>query len=96
MTGLRCDDLLFVATRTERDELMKAALDMGLTWNPGATDVGDFWNLGEVGSSRVVAIGTRVGSIGPSGSAWNAHHYMALTQATGIIGLPCFPMTPGP
>lgn len=87
VTGLRCDYLLFVATPTERDELMKAALDMGLTWSRGAADVGEFWNLGEVGSSRVVAVRTRVGSIGPSGSARSAHHYMALTQATGIIGL---------
>jgi nucleoside phosphorylase len=87
VTELECDYLLFVATLTERDELMKAALDLGLTWSRGATDVGEFWKLGEVGSSRVVAVRTRVGSIGPSGSSRNAHHYMALTQATGIISL---------
>jgi nucleoside phosphorylase len=87
VTSLECDYLLFVATQTERDELEKAAIDLGLSWTRGKTDVGEFWNLGEVGSSRVVAVRTRVGALGPSGSVRNAHHYVALTQATAIICL---------
>jgi nucleoside phosphorylase len=87
VTGIECDYLLFVATDTERDELMKAALDMGIEWSPGESEVGEFWKLGVIGSSRVVAVRTRVGSIGPAGSARHAHYYMAATQAAGIICL---------
>lgn len=87
VTGLECDYLLFVATDTERDELMKAALDLRLEWSRGESDLGEFWKLGIVGSAHVVAVRTRVGSLGPAGSMRNAHYYMAVTQATGIICL---------
>jgi adenosylhomocysteine nucleosidase len=87
VTGLECDVLLFVATDTEQDELANAALALGFDWSKEVTQRGEFWKLGWVGHHRVVAVRTRVGSIGRSGSTANASYYLAATQATGIVSL---------
>lgn len=52
-----------------------------------ASQRGEFWRLGRVGRQRVVAVRTRIGSIGRSGSTANANFYLAATQATGIVSL---------
>jgi adenosylhomocysteine nucleosidase len=87
VTGLECDILLFVATDTEQEALARAALDLGFEWSMEASKRGEFWKLGRVGRQRVVAVRTRIGSIGRSGSTANAHFYLAATQATGIVSL---------
>ena len=87
MAELVCDVLLFVATDVEQDELRRTALDLGFEWTKDATARGEFWKLGMLGSQRVVAVRTRIGSIGRSGSTANANYYLAATQATAIVCL---------
>jgi len=85
--GLACDVLLFVATDVEQDELRRVALDLGFEWTKDETERGEFWKLGMLGNQRVVAVRTRIGSIGRSGSTANANFYLAATQATCIVCL---------
>jgi len=84
---LNCHYLLFVATGTEKNELKKTAKELGFTFSRRKGRLGRYYDLGTVGVNRVLAVRTEMGPFSHRGSASKAIHYMAETQATGIISL---------
>src|SRR3954464_13345987 len=82
-----CNVLLFVATKTEMNELGHAAEDLGLPWKQQKSKLGRFWDLGELGSQRVVAVKTEVGAFGSSGSARNAIYHLRQAPNASLICL---------
>jgi adenosylhomocysteine nucleosidase len=89
----RCDVLLFVATKTELEELKRAARLRGASFDPIPVAEQEkqlpresYW-LGPIGNDRVIAVKTRMGAIGDGGSAALGLHYVQKTQATSVISL---------
>ncbi len=82
-----CDILLFVATKSEEEALLEAARDRGVRVEARDGPLGAFYWFGEVGPNRVVAVRTAMGPLGFRGSGARAVHYVAATQATGIVSV---------
>lgn len=89
----QCDVLLFVATKTELEELEKSARARGASFDliPVADEEKhlpreSYW-LGMVGDYRIIAVKTRMGAIGDGGSAALGLHYVQRTHATSVICL---------
>jgi adenosylhomocysteine nucleosidase len=89
----QCDLLLFVATPTEREELEAAAKERGGTFEKippepeeKARPRESYW-LGTVGTTRVIAVKTKMGTVGDRASAALGFHYREKTKAQSIICL---------
>lgn len=89
----QCEVLLFVATKTELEQLEQAARTRGATFAPIPVPEHEknlprqsYW-LGKIGSTRVIAVKTRIGAIGDGGSAALGLHYLQKTHATSVICL---------
>lgn len=82
-----CDVLLFVATSTEADELKAVAGELDLPFHKRKSALGSYRDLGTVGSSRVLAVRTDMGAIGPGASAAKAVRFKEVTGARGMISL---------
>ena len=82
-----CDLLIFVATSSEKDQLEQAAKEAGLPFTRRLGRLGYYYDLGRVGTNRVLAVRTAMGPFSERGSAARAIHYLAETQATGLISL---------
>lgn len=88
--GLRpppCDLLIFVATKTEIEQLQRAAADFKLPFEDADGDLGPYYNLGTVGTNRVLVVQTAMGPLTHKGSASRAIYYLLATQATAVIGI---------
>lgn len=88
MAETECDLLLFVATKTELEQLRAAADDRHLTFE-SVDVIGDqsrqsYW-LGEVGTFRTIAVKTRMGALSYGGSAATGFHFMSKTRATQVV-----------
>lgn len=85
---LKCDVLLFFATRTEREQLERGARELGLQFEErNDARVGTYFTLGTIGPNRVRAAKTRMGPFFHQGSASQAILLRAASSATSIIQL---------
>lgn len=82
-----CDYLLTFVTSSEEKALKSAVKARGLPWKRQSSIHGDFYDLGTLGTSHVVAIKTTMGALGPSGAISSAHFYFEKTRATGLISI---------
>src|SRR5205823_3624712 len=83
---LDCDLVLFVAVDSELEQLKTAARILDVRFERRTDDkVGEYYRLGVLGSNRVLAAKTRMGSHDYRGSATQGHLFRAATTATGII-----------
>jgi adenosylhomocysteine nucleosidase len=83
----RCDLLLFVAIRSELEELLRRALEMGLTVSKLHGRESEYYNLDKVGSRNVMVVKTSEGPFSHAGSAAKAIHCLTETQASGMISV---------
>ena len=58
---LRCDILLFVVTSSEKNQIKKAAKEMNLPFQKRPGRAFDYYDLGQVGAHRVLAVKTEMG-----------------------------------
>lgn len=91
-TPLLCDVLLFVTTQSEHQALRTLAETLGLVadWSKAARvhpQLGAFFDLGEVGRHRVLAVPTRAGAVGAGGSSSQAVLFQAATGARALIAV---------
>jgi nucleoside phosphorylase len=83
---LQCDAIIFVTTGDELDQLTLASAFLGLPFEPkNDLNVGEFYSLGTLGSTRVIAARTRTGSHDFRGSASQAALFKAITPAKLLI-----------
>lgn len=82
-----CDVLLFVATTAELDAVRSVAQNQRLQFSEHRSELGLFASLGTIGQSRVVAVKTSTGGLGPRGSSANARFYLDATGATSLISV---------
>ena len=82
----RCDYLLFTSVSAESRALREVAAEMGLSCRRGKSNLGDFIDLGTVGTSRALAIRTQMGPFSSAGSAAKALQWVGATRAKAIIG----------
>ena len=83
-----CDLLLFVTTISEEAALKKVIRARGIRWGEQESELGCFWDLGQLGSRRVVAVRQeQMGAIGPAGSARTGWHYLQSTSASALVCL---------
>jgi adenosylhomocysteine nucleosidase len=81
-----CDVLLLVAIDAEMEALRVACADLGIAMHPRQWDpLGNYFDLGIIGSDRVFAAQTRMGAIRHEGSAYKAILFQRAAQATSII-----------
>jgi hypothetical protein len=71
-----CDLLLFVVTKTELEQLQRAASELGISIDERVGRLGTYYDLGRVGTNRVLAIKTTMGPFTDRGSASQAIHYL--------------------
>ena len=83
----RCDILLFVATPTEKKKLEEIALSLNLKFAPIQGKSFKYYDLGQVGTFRVMAVKSEVGAFGHDGSAARAIAAKTETHATGLVSL---------
>jgi len=81
-----CDVLLLVAIDAELEALRVVCAELGIPleskqWGP----LGEYFDLGVVGSDRVLAAQTRMGAIRHEGAAYKAILFRRATQATSFI-----------
>lgn len=84
---IACDLVVFVATSSEFEQLKRAATELGLPFTAKDGHLGRYYDLGAVGSDRVITVRTDMGSHGFRGSASQSIFYLIETQATAIVGL---------
>jgi nucleoside phosphorylase len=86
---IQCDLLILVTTRSEREQLERAAKDTGLPFQRLNHSLhGRYYSLGVLGENRVHAVRTEgMGPLGHGGSASKAILFRAATGATGLIQL---------
>lgn len=82
-----CDYLLSFVTSSEEAALKAAVLAHNIPWKKNLSAHGEFYDLGTLGTSRVVAVKTAMGAFGPSGAISSAHYYLDKTRATGMISV---------
>jgi nucleoside phosphorylase len=81
-----CDVLLLVAIEAEMEALRTVCVELGIAMQPRQWDpLGNYFDLGVIGSDRVFAAQTRMGAIRHEGSAYKAILFRRATQATSII-----------
>src|ERR1017187_9702579 len=85
---IQCDLLLFVATQSEQEQLETVAHEFGISFQPlNHPRLGECWLMGRLGDFRVVAVKTRMGSLGYQGSASQGIFARIATGATNIVQL---------
>ena len=87
-----CDVLLFVTTPSERLALQTLAEALGLVadWSKAARNhaqLGDYFDLGEVGKHHVVAVPTKAGALAAGGSAAKAVLFQTVTGARALVAV---------
>lgn len=83
---LACDTILFVVTSSEETQLLTALRSLQIRYVKATHDrLGKYYNLGAIGSQRVIAVRTRLGPFGYGGSAGSAIYWTAGTGATSVI-----------
>lgn len=82
-----CDYLLFVATSTELEQLQAAAEKRRLGFERKDSHLGEYYDLGRAGSSRLFAVRTAEGSLRHRGSTAQAIHWKVATGARGIVAV---------
>jgi nucleoside phosphorylase len=87
MTSLRCDVLLIVATTTEKEKLEAAAKEFGLSFQRRQGRFFRYYDLGNVGSFRVMAVKTEMGPFSYDGSAARILTAKTETMASAVIAL---------
>lgn len=80
-----CDLLIFVAVRSELVELLRCALNMGISIARVRGRESDYYDLGVVGRRRVLVVKTEMGPFSHGGSASRAIHCLTETGASGLI-----------
>jgi len=83
----RCDVLLFVATPTEKEKLEEVARSLNLQFTRRQGKAFKYYDLGQVGTYRVMAVKSEVGAFGHDGSAARAIAAKIETHATGLVSL---------
>lgn len=84
---LRCDLLIFVATSSERNALKQAAKDRNLPFKRRRGRLVNYYDLGQVGDTRVMAVKTEMGPFSYRGSEALAIYAKTETSATALISL---------
>tara|TARA_R110000850_G_scaffold232127_4_gene356885 strand:- start:3808 stop:4605 length:798 start_codon:yes stop_codon:yes gene_type:complete len=82
-----CDILLFFATTSEKEQLQKAANDRGIDFKKTQGERLVYYDLGRIGTIRVMAHKCEMGPFSPNGSAARAIRASSETQATSIISM---------
>ena len=85
--AIQCDLLVFVATQTEEEQLLKVATEFGIAVEQRASDLGNYYHLGRVGDSILNAVRVEMGPMSYGGSASAGILFRQATAATGIIQL---------
>lgn len=83
--AVAADVVLVTATLTEHQELERAAKELGFGFTTQPGRAGDYYQLGEVGTNRVVAMRVSMGAFSPDGAAARCIQARAETRATTII-----------
>ncbi len=84
---LRCDILLFVVTPTEIKKLEEVAVSLKLTFAERKGRAFNYYDLGQVGTYRVMAVQTEMGPFSHDGSAARALIAKTETRATALVSL---------
>lgn len=85
-TAPSCDVLLLVTTETELAALRTVCIELSIAMQPKQWEpLGDYFDLGIVGSDRVFAAQTRMGAIRHEGAAYKAILFRRAAQASSII-----------
>lgn len=84
---LRCDVLLFVAVASEEKQLKAVAKGLGLAFQKRPGGHFDYFDLGQVGTFKVLAVRTEMGPFSNQGSAARALLAKAETGATASISV---------
>ena len=84
---LRCDVILFVAVATEEKQLKAVAKELGLAFEKCQGGHFDYFDLGQVGTFRVLAVRTEMGPFSHDGSAARALLAKAETGATALVSV---------
>ncbi len=83
---VQCDVLLFFATQTEEEQLRAVAGQMHIPFEKRTNEkIGSYYWIGVIGTTRVNAIKTRIGSFKHQGSASQGILCRIATTATSII-----------
>lgn len=82
---LRCDVLLFVAVASEEQQLKAVAKSLGLSFQKRPGGHFDYFDLGKVGTFKVLAVRTEMGPFSNEGSAARALLAKAETGATAMV-----------
>lgn len=82
---LECEHLILVVTRSEQDALRRAASDLGLPFEERRGGTTRYYDLGEAGPGRVLALRTREGPFSFGGSAAQAIYSRIETRAVGGV-----------
>jgi adenosylhomocysteine nucleosidase len=85
----QCEKLIFVSVPTEVSALEFAALGLGIQFRRcrDKTKKLEYFDLGRVGTDRVIAVRTTMGPLSVTGSAALAIQYRSQTGANAIISL---------
>lgn len=84
---LRCDILLFVATPTEEEKLEEVARSLELNFQEKQGRAFTYFDLGQVGTFRVMAVKTEMGPFAHDGSAAHAILAKTETKASSLVSL---------
>ena len=84
---LRCDVLLFVAVASEEKQLKTVAKSLGLSFQKRPGRHFDYFDLGQVGTFKVLAVRTEMGPFSNEGSAARALLGKAETGATALVSV---------
>lgn len=85
---LKCDILILITTSSEQDALQAAAKKANISFErKKLDDLGEYYYLGVIGTTRVNAARTKMGSLGHGGSAAKAINFKIASGATAIIQL---------
>jgi len=85
---LKCDVLIFITTSSEQDALKTAAKEAGVGFRRrNMNEVGEYFQLGIIGATRVNAVRTKMGPFSHGGSAAKAIIFKIASGATAIIQL---------
>lgn len=85
--SLHCDVLLFIATPTEKKMLKAASESLGLSFNKLQGRAFCYYDIGQVGTYRVMAVKTEMGPFAHDGSAAHAIIAKTETNATALVSL---------
>jgi nucleoside phosphorylase len=86
-SSLDFDYLLFVVTETEHEQMKAAVEERSLSLETKQGPIGEYDDLGDVGSSRLCVVRIDEGALRHRGSAAQAIRWMDWTGARGIIAV---------